>query len=93
MTTKNKYSLVCFLFFLISFPIFADHIVSTTVTWNSGEYVLYCNKTTGDQWAEMKKHPSTKGWVMVPNYFPLDDYFKHTDLVYKIGRASCRERV
>ena len=74
MTTKNKYSLVCFLFFLISFPIFADHIVSTTVTWNSGEYVLYCNKTTGDQWAEMKKHPSTKGWVMVPNYFPLDDY-------------------
>ena len=46
---------------------FADEIVSTTVTWRSGEYVVFYNKTTGDKWAEMKKHPSTRGWVLVPN--------------------------
>lgn len=73
MTMRFKHSLLCFLFLLISFPIFADDIVSTSVTWKSGEYLLYYNKTTGDKWAEMKKHPSTKGWVLVPNYFPLDD--------------------
>ena len=30
-------------------------------------------RSTGEKWAEMKKHPSSKGWVLVPNYFPLDD--------------------
>ncbi len=34
---------------------------------------MYYNKTTGDKWAEMKKHPSTKGWILVSNYFSLND--------------------
>ena len=45
-----------------------------------GEYILYYNKTTGEKWAEMKKHPSSKGWVLVPNYFPLDDSSQAMDV-------------
>ena len=73
MKSRSKRFLGCVLIFMLSYSVFADDIVSTTVTWNSGEYVLYYNRTTGDKWAEMKKHPSTKGWILVPNYFTLDD--------------------
>lgn len=45
-----------------------------------GEYILYYNKTTGEKWAEMKTHPSSKGWVLVPNFFPLDDSSQAMDV-------------
>lgn len=73
MKTQYKRFFGCILLLLVFSPVFADEIISTAATWKSGEYVLYYNKMTGDKWAEMKKHPSTKGWVLVPNYFPLDD--------------------
>ena len=88
MKIMNKRILVGILFYLISFAMFADEIVSTTVTWRSGEYVVFYNKTTGDKWAEMKKHPSTRGWVLVPNYFPLDDG-SQAMMAYCSGDAGC----